>query len=154
MIAVADSSSGILIINVNSAISIRHYLEGSTTFYHEITTRPILMDLAYRRLGHISESRVKALASEHAEGLKLLPNGYRLSKCDHCIIEKIKILSYSRKQPILRRANRPIEILYIDLLQGPCAVLRTSFEYLLIIVDDYTRMAWYIGLKTKNIREI
>jgi hypothetical protein len=74
------------------------------------------MDLAYRRLGHISESRVKALASGYTKGLKLLSNGYRPSKCDHCIIGKIKILSYPRKQLILRRANRPIEMLYIDLL--------------------------------------
>jgi hypothetical protein len=112
------------------------------------------MDLAHRRLGYISESRVKALASGHTKGLKLLSSGYRLSKYDYCIVGKIKILPYPRKQPILRRANRPIEILYIDLLQGPCAVLGTGFEYLLIIVDDYTRIAWCIGLKTKDIREV
>jgi hypothetical protein len=117
MIAVADSFSGILIINVNPAISIRHYLEGLTTFYYEVTTRPILLDLVYRRLGHISEARVKVLASGLTKGLKLLSNiGYRLNKYNYYIIEKIKILLYSRKQPILRRADRPIEILYIDLL--------------------------------------
>jgi hypothetical protein len=55
------------------------------------------MDLAYRRLGYISESRVKALASGYAEGLKLLSSGYRLSKCDYYIAGKIKILSYPRK---------------------------------------------------------
>jgi hypothetical protein len=116
MIAITDSSSSILIINVNPAISIRHYFKGSTTFYHKVTTRPILIDLAYRRLGHISESRVKALASEHTKGLKLLPNGHRLSKCDYCIAGKIKILPHPRKQPIFRRANRPMEMLHIDFL--------------------------------------
>jgi GAG-pre-integrase domain len=74
------------------------------------------MNLAHRRLGHISESRVKALALGQAKGLKLLSSGYRPSKCDHCITGKIKILSYPRKQPTLRRAIKLMEILYIDLL--------------------------------------
>jgi hypothetical protein len=116
MIAVTNSSSNILIINVNPAISIRHYLKGLTIFYYKVTTRPILIDLAYRRLGHISESRVKVLALGYIKGLKLLPSNYRLSKYNYYIIKKIKILSYPRKQSIFKRANRPIEILYIDLL--------------------------------------
>jgi hypothetical protein len=116
IIAIIDLFSGILIINVNPAISIRYYFEGSTIFYYEVITRPILIDLAYRRLDYISESRVKALALEYAEDFKLLPNNYRLSKYNYCIVGKIKILPYSRKQSILRRANKPIKILYIDLL--------------------------------------
>jgi hypothetical protein len=153
MIATADSSSGIPIINVNPSIP-TSLSEGSSTYYHEITTRPISLDLAHRRLGHISEARVKALASGLAEGLKLLPNtSYRPSKCDHCITGKIKILPHPRKQPTLRRADRPMEMLHMDLIQGPCAALGTGFEYLLIIVDDYTRIAWCIDLKTKDIRE-
>jgi hypothetical protein len=104
MITIIDSFSGIPIINVNP--SIPTYLpKGLTIFYYEVTTRPILINLAYRRLGYISESRVKALALRQAEGLKLLPSGYRPSKCDHCIVGKIKILPYPRKQSILRRAN-------------------------------------------------
>ena len=115
MIAVIDLSSGILIINVN--LSIPTYLsEDSSTFYYKVTTRPILINLAYRRLGYISESRVKVLASEQAEGLKLLPSSYRLSKYNYYITGKIKILPYPRKQPILRRATRLMEMLHIDLL--------------------------------------
>jgi len=152
-IVAADSSSGIPIINTNQAIPIRHHPEGSSTFYHEVTTRPISLDLAHRRLGHISESRIKALASGQAEGLKLLPDNHQRRECDHCIAGKIKTLPHPRKQPTLRRADRPMEMLHVDLLQGPCAALGTGFEYLLVIVDDYTRMAWCIGLKTKDIRE-
>jgi hypothetical protein len=63
MIAIIDLSFSILIINVNPAISIRYYFKGLTTFYYKVIMRPILIDLAYRRLGHISESRVKMLAS-------------------------------------------------------------------------------------------
>src|SRR5271170_467209 len=153
VIAVADSSSGIPIINTNPSIP-ACLPEGSSTYYHEVTTRPISLDLAHRRLGHISKARVKALAYGLAEGLKLLPDtGYRTSKCDHCIAGKIRTLPHPRKQSTLRRANRPMEMLYLDLLQGPCAALGTGFEYLLVIVDDYTRMAWCIGLKTKEIQE-
>jgi hypothetical protein len=115
MIAITDSFSSILIINVNPSISI-YLSEGSSTFYHKIITRPILINLAHRRLGHISESRVKALALEQAKNLKLLPSSYRPNKYNYYIIGKIKILPYPRKQPILRKAIRLIEILYINLL--------------------------------------
>src|SRR6266487_654559 len=50
-------------------------------------------------------------------------------------------------------SNRPMEMLHLDLLQGPCAALGTGFRYILVIVDDYTRMAWCIGLKEKDIRK-
>jgi len=46
-----------------------------------------------------------------------------------------------------------MEMLHLDLLQGPCAALATGYAYLLVIVDDYTRMAWSIGLRSKDIRE-
>jgi hypothetical protein len=153
VIAVADSSSGIPIISTNPSIPI-HLPEGSSTYYHEVTTRPISLDLAHRRLGHIGESRVRALASGLAEGLKLLPNtDYRISKCDHCIAGKIKTLPHPRTQPTLRRSERPMEMLHLDLLQGPCVALGTGYKYVLVIVDDYTRMAWCIGLQTKDIRD-
>jgi len=153
IIAIADSSSGIPIINIGPSIPI-HHPEGSSTYYHEVTTRPISLDLAHRRLGHISEARVKALAYGQAEGLKLLPDsGRRIDKCDHCIAGKIRTLPHPRKQATLKRSGRPMEMLHLDLLQGPCAALNTGFNYLLVIVDDYTRMAWCIGLKTKDIQE-
>jgi hypothetical protein len=152
VIAIADSSSGIPIINTNPSIPI-HHLEGSSTYYHEVTTRPISLKLAHRRLGHINEARVRKLTSGQAEGLKLLPyTGYRMSKCNHCIAGKIKTLPHPRKQPTLIRSERPMEMLHLDLLQGPCAALTTHYEYLFVIVDDYTRMAWSIGLKTKDIQ--
>jgi len=153
VIVVADSSSGIPIINTNPSIPIHHPVvpqgtnsmgvnscllvvlrgpaqheghgqrrassEGSSTYYHEVTTRPISLDLAHRRLGHIGESRVKVLTSRQAEGLKLLSDtSYRSRKCDHCIAGKIKILLHPRTQPTLRRADRPMEMLHLDLLQG------------------------------------
>ena len=155
MITVADLFSDILIIDIN--LSIPSYPpEGSSTFYYEVTTRPIFLDLAHRRLGHIDESRVKALAYGQVEGLKLLPNkaGYYTSKCDHCIAEKIRTLPHSCNQPTLRRFDRPIEMLYLDLLQGPYAALGTGYEYLFMIVDDYTRIVWCISLTIKDIRDI
>jgi hypothetical protein len=98
VIAIADLSSGIPIINTNPAMPTRHHLpEGSSIYYHEVITRPISLDLVYRRLGHISEFRVKALAYGQAEGLKLLPDtGIRTRKCDHCIVGKIKTLPHPR----------------------------------------------------------
>jgi len=46
-----------------------------------------------------------------------------------------------------------MEMLHLDLLQGPCAALGTGYKYVLVIVDDYTRMAWCIGLVDKDIRQ-
>jgi hypothetical protein len=151
-ITVADSSSGIPIINTNPSSPI-HLPEGSSTFYHEVTTRPISLDLAHPKLGHIGESRVRALASGQAEGLKLLPGSFQTRKCDHCDAGKIRTLPHPRTQPTLRKSNRPMEMLHLDLLQGPCAALGPGHRYLFAIVDDYTRMAWSIGLKEKDIRE-
>ena len=133
VIAIADSSSSIPIIDTNPSVP-SCPPEGSSTFYHEVTTRPIPLDLAHQRLVHIGEARVKALAYGQAEGLKLLPNkaGYRTSNCDHCIAGKIRTLPHPRKQPTLRRSDRPMEMLYLDLLQGPCAALGTGYEYLLV----------------------
>jgi hypothetical protein len=141
MIAVINLFSSILIINVDLSIPTR-LPKGSSTYYYKVTTRPISLDLAHRRLSYISEARVKALASGLAEGLKLLPNtGYRTSKYNHCITRKIRTLPHPRRQPTLKRADRPMEMLHLDLLQGPYIILRTGFEYLLVIVDDYTRIA-------------
>src|SRR6266480_5877854 len=116
IITSADSSSGIPIIDTNP------YSEGSSTFYHEVTTRPISLDLAHRRLGHISEARVRALANGQAEGLKLIPR-HRSHKCGHCVAWKIRTLPHPRTQPTFRRPDRPTEVLRLDLLQGPCTAL-------------------------------
>src|SRR5271156_2153705 len=48
VIVTADSASGIPIINPNPALPTRRRLpEGSSTYYHEVTTRPISLDLAH-----------------------------------------------------------------------------------------------------------
>ena len=73
MITVIDLSSSILIIDINPSIP-SYPPNGSDTFYYKVTTRPISLDLAHRRLSYIGESRIKALIYEQAEGLKLLPN--------------------------------------------------------------------------------
>jgi hypothetical protein len=97
MIAIVNLFFGILIINVNLSIPIS-LSKGSSTYYYKVIIRPILLDLVYRRLGYISEARVKVFTSGLAEGFKLLLNiSYRPSKYDYYIIGKIKILSYSRK---------------------------------------------------------
>ena len=114
VITTAGSSSSIPIVNTDPLIP-THHLEGLSTFYHEVTTRPISVDLAYRRLGHISESRVRALTNGQAEGLKLIPR-HQSHKYDHCIAGKLRILPHPRKQPILRRSERPMEIPHADLL--------------------------------------
>jgi hypothetical protein len=97
MIAIIDLSSGILIINVNLSIPIS-LSKGLSTYYYKVTIRPILLNLVYRRLGYISEARVKVLTSGLAEDFKFLSDiGYRTSKYNYYIIGKIRTLFYSRR---------------------------------------------------------
>ena len=40
----------------------------------------------------------------------------------------------------------------MDLLEAPVSSLVDGFNYLLIIIDEYTRYLWTRGLKTKYIK--
>ena len=44
-------------------------------------------------------------------------------------------------------------MLYLNLLEALYIALDIGFKYLFIIVDDYTRMAWSISLKDKDVRD-
>jgi hypothetical protein len=58
------------------------------------------------------------------------------------------------KQPTLVRSLRFFDLVHTDLLEDFMRVLGEQYKWLIIIINDYTRFAWYYGLATKNIDEI
>ena len=61
-----------------------------------------------------------------------------------------KAKPHPKKQRTLKRSTRPFELIHVDLLVGTTRSLGESIKYLLIIVDDYSRYTWGIGLKKKD----
>jgi hypothetical protein len=63
----ADSSSGLPVIS--SRTTPINYINAARLYWAKIKSRSIFLDLAYRRLGHISKERVKILAGGEVIGL-------------------------------------------------------------------------------------
>jgi len=63
---------GFPVISFGKIHEIDHF-EALKTYYIETAIKPISLDLAYRRLGYISEKLVKQLANKKVTGLKLKP---------------------------------------------------------------------------------
>ncbi len=141
----ADISSGLPIISPGKTSEIDHF-DALKTYYAETAVRPISLDLAHRRLGHISEKLVKQLADGRATGLKLKPKSAgRRNRCDDCIIGQMKAIPHPYRQPTLVRTSRPFERIHMDLLEAPVSSLADGFNYLLIIIDEHTRYMWTRG---------
>src|SRR5450755_140476 len=98
VIVEVDSSSGLPLLNVLKAPP-RDRIEACRTYYSEVKHRPISIDLAHRRLGHISEQSVRKLALGEAEGLSLLPEKAEKKRCDHCYAGQMKRFPHLHDQP-------------------------------------------------------
>ena len=119
--------------------------------YGETEVKPISLELAHRRLGHISPQAIWKLANGRATGLKLKGKEKGLRHpCDACKMGQSKAKPHPKKQRTLKRSTRPFELIHVDLLVGTTRSLGESIKYLLIIVDDYSRYTWGIGLKKKD----
>jgi hypothetical protein len=128
----ADSSSGLSIINLNRKINSNTQLH-----YYKAKPQRISLELAHRRLGHISSDQVRRLVNGKSHGIELKSNSLAY-KCDDCMKGQMKLRPFPN-QSTLVRSRRPFEFLYINLLQGPCETLSSHFNYLFVIVDDLTR---------------
>ena len=119
--------------------------------YAEVRPKGITMDLAHRRLGHFSEAYIRQLANGLATGLTLTTK--RLAKkCAHCMMGQAKTLPFP-DNITLTRSSKPFETIHMDLLEAPVSALGTGFKYLWCVTDDWSRMVWCIGLKTKHIHK-
>ena len=110
--------------------------------------------LWHRRLGHVSTRTFQKLASQ--ELVRGIPKMTYLTNdvCDACVKGKQVRESFKPKKVV--SSSRPGELLHIDL----CGAIRVnSFrgkQYMLVIVDDYSRYTWvcFISLKTKSFERI
>ena len=134
-----------------------HHFEALDLYYLDAANRQISLDLAHRRLGHISKKLVKKLVKGMSTGINLKgmdAHEHTNERCDECIAGQMKAKPFPLRQPPKRKATRPFEIIYIDLLTRPEDVLDGHYKYLLVIVDDYTRYSWVYRLKSKHIDHV
>ena len=122
---------------------------GIGLYYAKVRPKGITMDLAHQCLGHFSKPYIHQLANGLAMGLTLTTK--RLAKkCAYCIIGQMKTLPFPN-DTTLTQSSIPFETIHMDLLEAPVLALGTRYNYLWCITDDWSRMVWCVGLKTKDI---
>jgi hypothetical protein len=150
----ADASSGLPIISVGQTGELNHF-EALDLYYIDAANRLISLDLAHRRLGHISKKLVKKLI-QGSTGITLKGMDAHIDadeRCNECMAGQMKAKPFPLRQPPKRKGIKPFEMIHMDLLEGPEAALDGHYKYLLVIIDDYTRYSWVYGLKSKHIEK-
>ena len=150
----ADASSGLPVISIGQSGELDHF-EALDLYYVDAANREISLDLAHRRLGHISKPLVKKLI-QASTGIKLKgmdAHAGANERCDECMAGQMKAKPFPLRQPPDRKGTRPFEMIYMDLLEAPKEhpALDGHYHWLLVIVDDYTRYSWAYGLKSKEL---
>jgi len=104
--------------------------------------------LWHRRLGHINMHTLNKLASkELVRGLPKLTINYQ-ELCNACVRGKHTRSSFKPKKVV--STTRPIELLHIDLC-GPMRIKSPrGNQYILVVVDDYSRYTWVSFLREKS----
>jgi hypothetical protein len=122
-----------------------------TINYNEVKDQEITLELAHRRLGHISMPQVKRLLNGKSLGIKLSSQDMHI--CDNYKRGQMRAKSFP-EQPTLVRSLRFFDLMHTDLLEGLMRALGEQYKWLMIIIDDYTRFAWCYGLAMKDISEV
>lgn len=107
-----------------------------------------IVELWHRRLGHVSCSLLNKLV------IKDLVRGFpklkfaRSKVCDACVKEKQTKSSFKLKKEV--NTSRPLQLLHIYL----CGLIKTASKegknYMLVIIDDYSRFTWTFFLRSKE----
>ena len=150
----ADGSSGLPIVSISQSGELNHF-EALDLYYIDAANRQISLDLAHRRLGHISKNLVKKLI-KGSTGITLKgmdAHEFADERCDECMAGQMKAKPFPLRQPPLRKGTRSFEMIHMDLLEGPGPALDGHYEYVLVIIDDYTRYSWVYGLRSKHIEK-
>jgi hypothetical protein len=101
-----DKATGKTIVEINAlselpVISVNqseefHYFEALNLYYLDTANRQISLNLAYRRLGHISKKLIKKLVKESTgiilKGINIYE--YADERCDECIAGQMKAKSF------------------------------------------------------------
>ena len=104
--------------------------------------------LWHRRLSHLNFGYINKLIG------KDLVRGLPLLKLDNDILcaacEQGKIAKSSHKSLIEHSVSQPLELIHIDLCGPSTAPSLSGKQYLLVIVDDYTKFTWVFFLRQKS----
>jgi hypothetical protein len=109
----ADGSTGLPIISVDRSGELHHF-KALELYYIDAANRQISLDLAHRRLGHISKKVVKKLIKEMSTGITLRgmdAHEHADERCDECMAGQMKAKPFPLRQPPKRRATRPFELI-------------------------------------------
>lgn len=106
------------------------------------------LDMWHRRLGHLNENDLRALAtSQKVHGFDV-KSGTKLSPCTICLSEKQTKTGFEKNKGIY--ANNILEIVHSDVC-GPMPVASHSkYRYFVTFIDDFSRYCEVHFLKHKS----
>jgi len=95
--------------------------------------------LWHRRLGHVGNGRMKAAI--RADSVRGLPKLSMVEDyiCEPCVMAKMVRKKFKRTGSKFR-AKCPLELLHIDLIGPVNLPSKGGARYVMVIVDDYSRM--------------
>ena len=113
------------------------------------TEHRITDNLEHARLGH------RCIKQKHLRDLHNLRGKHPIDFCAACATTKSPLRKYNRKKDKTTRAKKPFLRVHCDLLEAAVPSKYISHEggnytYALVIVCDYTRMAYSVGLQSKD----
>ncbi|KAJ0466897.1 putative RNA-directed DNA polymerase [Helianthus annuus] len=98
-----------------------------------------------RGLGHLNFEALKSL-SKHAIGLPTISHPMQI--CDSCIMGKQTRAAFQKKS--LYRATDSLQLLYADVCGPITPKTNAGNQYILLVVDDFSRYMWVTLIKTKD----
>jgi transposase InsO family protein len=115
---------------------------------HERANSALTADIIHRRMGHFAIRRIRRMApivnGLEENDLQRLPTKVN---CDSCVRAKSKRTSFP---PSISKTEAILDLLHMD-LAGPAEVESVGGKrYLLVIVDDYSRLYHGILLRNKS----
>jgi hypothetical protein len=111
----------------------------------------LTLDDLHHRLGHSSEQKLLHMVDKNLlEGVKV--KGRKLSNCFGCAMGKHK--RHVMKTDIDKPSTKKLDLVHMDLM-GPFRMkTRHGEQWVMTIIDDFSRFCWIFLLKTKTGKEV
>ncbi|QRV96994.1 Pol polyprotein/retrotransposon [Ceratobasidium sp. AG-Ba] len=100
----------------------------------------------HKRLGHIGSAVLQQMSATGQIGKVTREDLEQIAKCGACVMGKGARIPFVSSTST---TSQPLELLHSDVC-GPLDASIGGVRYVLLFVDDYTRMAWVCLLKTKD----